>query len=168
MMKSMKLTKIFLAVMALFTIACNNGGGNDGGNSTPTTKWGTEGTLVGEWSLSSWADNAEARPQIYIAFNEDGTFTLYQQQYSVVWFRYTGTYTLTGKTLAGSYTDGTPWACDYKVDYGTLGETQLLKLTSATDSADVAIYNASEIPTDIIDESRDPEAVRSVSFKRFL
>ena len=86
----------------------------------------------------------------------------------MVWLRYTGTYTLEGKTLKGAYTDGTPLACNYKVDYGTKGEEKLLKLTSATDSADVSIYGASEIPTEILDESRDPEAVRSVAIKRFL
>jgi hypothetical protein len=165
-MNGMKLTKIFLAVIALLTIACNNNGG--GSSSSPAIDWGSEGTIVGEWNLNSWADSTEARPQIYIAFNEDGTFELYQQQYSVVWLRYSGTYTLTGRTLKGSYTDGTPWACDYEVDYGTEGEAKYLKLTSATDSADVAIYGSCEIPTEIVDESRDPEAVRSVAIKRFL
>ena len=163
----MKLTKIFLAVIALLTIACNNGN-NGGGETKPSIKWGAEGTIVGEWALTSWAGHDEAHPEVYIAFNEDGTFALFQQQYSVVWLRYTGTYTLEGKTLKGAYTDGTPLACNYKVDYGTMGEEKLLKLPSATDSADVSIYGASEIPTEILDESRDPEAVRSVAIKRFL
>lgn len=163
----MKLTKIFLAVIALLTIACNNGN-NGGGETKPSIKWGAEGTIVGEWALTSWAGHDEAHPEVYIAFNEDGTFALFQQQYSVVWLRYTGTYTLEGKVLKGAYTDGTPLACNYKVDYGTKGEEKLLKLTSATDSADVSIYGATEIPTEILDESRDPEAVRSVAIKRFL
>ena len=176
----MKLTKIFLAVIALLTIACNNGN-NGAGETKPSIKWGAEGTIVGEWALSSWAGHDEAHPEVYIAFNEDGTFALFQQQYSVVWLRYTGTYTLEGKTLKGAYTDGTPLACDYKVDYGTTDsdvdgdvngeekkEEKFLKLTSATDSADVSIYGATEIPAEILDESRDPEAVRSVAIKRFL
>ena len=172
----MKLTKIFLAVIALLTIACNNGN-NGGGETKPSIKWGAEGTIVGEWALTSWAGHDEAHPEVYIAFNEDGTFALFQQQYSVVWLRYTGTYTLEGKTLKGAYTDGTPLACDYKVDYGTIDvavdgeekkEEKFLKLTSATDSADVSIYGATEIPAEILDESRDPEAVRSVAIKRFL
>ena len=185
----MKLTKIFLAVIALLTIACNNGN-NGGGETKPSIKWGAEGTIVGEWALTSWAGHDEAHPEVYIAFNEDGTFALFQQQYSVVWLRYTGTYTLEGKTLKGAYTDGTPLACDYKVDYGTTDsvvdgavdgavdgvvngeekkeEEKFLKLTSATDSADVSIYGATEIPAEILDESRDPEAVRSVAIKRFL
>lgn len=180
----MKLTKIFLAVIALLTIACNNGN-NGGGETKPSIKWGAEGTIVGEWALTSWAGHDEAHPEVYIAFNEDGTFALFQQQYSVVWLRYTGTYTLEGKILKGSYSDGTPLANNYKVDYGTMDvavdgvadavvngeekkEEKFLKLTSATDSADVSIYGATEIPAEILDESRDPEAVRSVAIKRFL
>lgn len=174
----MNIAKIFFAILALAIVSCKpHPQGGNGGNNTPPIEWGAEGTIVGEWELTSWAGHDEAHPEVYIAFNEDGTFALFQQQYSVVWLRYTGTYTLEGKTLKGAYTDGTPLACDYKVDYGmknvvvngeeNKGE-KFLKLTSATDSADVSIYGATEIPAEILDESRDPEAVRSVAIKRFL
>lgn len=164
----MKIAKIFLAVIALFTIACNNGGGDGGNTTVPATEWGVEGTIVGEWALTSWADQSEARPKVYIAFNEDNTFDLYQQQYSVVWFRFHGTYSLNGTTLTGSYEDGTPWACNYIVDYGTQENERRLKLTSVSDKADVAVYAEDVIPTEIIDEAKDPEVARSVKFERFL
>ena len=86
----------------------------------------------------------------------------------MVWFRFHGTYSLNGKTLTGSYEDGTPWACNYIVDYGTQEEERRLKLTSVSDKADVSVYADEQIPTDIIDEAKDPEVVRSVKFERFL
>ena len=164
----MRITKIFFAILALAIVSCKPQPQGGDGNTTAQTKWGEEGTIVGEWALTSWADQSEARPEVYIAFNEDNTFDLYQQQYSVVWFRFHGTYSLNGTTLTGSYEDGTPWACNYTVDYGTQEEERRLKLTSVSDKADVAVYAEEQIPTDIIDEAKDPENVRSVAFKRFL
>ena len=157
----MKLTKIFLAVVALFAVACNPNNGNDDG-----AKWVDNGSLVGEWSLTSWAGNNEAKPQIYIAFNNDSSFNLYQQNYSVIWFHYEGHYALNNNVLTGAYIDGKPLACDYKVAFSSDGK--MIRLTSLKDSSDVAIYTATEIPTWIIDEAKTPEVVRSVEAERFL
>ena len=158
----MKLTKIFLAVVALFALACtpNNGGGNDG------SKWVNNGTLVGEWCLTSWAGNNEAMPQIYIAFNDDSTFNLYQKNYSVIWFQYEGSYALNNNVLTGAYSDGEALASDYKVAFSSDGK--MLRLTSLTNSSDVAIYTATEIPTWIVEEAKTQEQVRSVEAERFL
>jgi hypothetical protein len=159
----MKLTKIFFAVIALLAVACNPNGGQ-GGNSG--TKWENSGSLIGEWSLSSWAGSADAAPKVYIVFNEDQTFDMYQQSYSVIWFRYDGTWSLNGTTLSGKYSDGTPWNCDYTVAYSL--SPKLIRLTSKSDSADVTIYESERIPDTIIDEAQNPEAVRSVKLQRFL
>ena len=161
----MKIAKIFFAILALAIVSCKPDGGS---GSTSSINWGEAGTIVGEWSLTSWAGQSEARPQIYIAFNEDNTFDLYQQQYSVVWFHFHGTYSLNGTTLTGSYEDGTPLASDYTVDYGTENGERRLKLTKVSDNADVAIYAEKEVPAEIVDEAKDPEAVRSVKFDRFF
>lgn len=158
---SMKLTKIFLAVVALCALACHPNGGNE-----ETIKWEENGTLVGEWCLTSWAGSSAAKPQVYIAFNDDSTFNLYQQNYSVIWFHYEGNYALNNNVLTGAYSDGKELASEYKVDFSSDGK--MIRLTSLENSSDVAIYTATEIPTWIIEEAKTPEKVRSVEADRFL
>lgn len=161
----MRITKIFLAVIALLIVACKPNGG-EGGGSTNDTNWENSGSVVGEWSLTSWSGNSEAAPKVYIVFNENNTFEMYQQSYSVLWFRYSGSWTLNGTTLTGKYSDGTPWTSNYTVAFSE--DPKRIRLTNRNDKDDVAIYSAAEVPDEIIDESRDPEAVRSVELKRFL
>lgn len=161
----MKLTKIFIAFVALFALACEpnyHGGGSNNG----TVKWENSGSIVGEWGLTTFNNSTEAKPRIYMIFNEDNTFELYQQLYSVVWVRYNGTFTLEGTTLSGVYADGTPWGGNYVVAYSQ--SPKKIRLTRESDNKDVSIYDATEVPTDILDEARDPEAVRSVTIERFL
>ena len=158
----MKLTKIFFAIATvLFAIACNPNGGNNEG-----VKWVDNGTLIGEWTLTSWAGSEEAKPQIYMSFNDDSTFDLYQQNYSVIWFHYEGRYALNNNVLSGAYADGTPLACDYKVEFSN--DDKMIRLTSLKSASDVAIYTATEIPSWIVEEAKDPEAVRSVAHKPFF
>ena len=45
---------------------------------------------------------------------------------------------------------------------------KMIRLTSTSSASDVAIYTATEIPSWIVEEAKDPEAVRSVSFKPFF
>jgi hypothetical protein len=136
----MKLTKIFFAVIALLAVACIPNGGQ-GGNSG--TKWENSGSLIGEWSLSSWAGSADAAPKVYIVFNEDQTFDMYQQSYSVIWFRYDGTWSLNGTTLSGKYSDGESWADSYK--YSLDNEGNLL-LQSVSNSSEISVYEVAEMP----------------------
>ena len=161
----MRITKMFLAVAALLIVACKPNGGS-GSGTTNGPKWENSGSVIGEWSLNSWAGNEEAAPKVYIVFNEDNSFDMYQQSYSVLWFHYDGVWSLNGTTLSGTYTDGTPWVSSYTVAFSK--EPKLIRLTKQGDKDDVSIYSATEIPDDIIDESRDPEAVRSVALQRFL
>ena len=159
--ENMKLTKIFLAVAALFAIACTPDNGDN-----QSTSWVEEGSIVGEWCLTSWAGSSSAKPQIYIAFNDDGTFNLYQQAYSVIWFKYDGRYALNNNVLTGAYSDGKPLASEYKVAFSSDGK--MIRLTSLTSSSDVAAYNATEVPAWIIEEAKTPQEVRSVEAERFL
>ena len=71
----MKIAKIFLAVVALFAVACtnNNSDGNEGG-VTDTTKWIEEGSVIGDWKLTHWANKEESALQVYLSLNEDGSF----------------------------------------------------------------------------------------------
>lgn len=164
----MKMTKIFFVLISLFAVACNttpngNGGSTGGGN----TKWDSDGVIIGEWELASFNNSDEAKPRVYIEFREQGNeFTLYQQAYSVVWFRYEGTFTFDGTTLSGVYSDGKAWAAEYTVSFAK--EPNRMRLIRKEDNKDISIYIESEIPETIIDEAREPENVRSVMIERFL
>ena len=76
--------------------------------------------ITGEWKLESaesLGENAVVKASetievsVYVAFEEDGTFELYQRLDERRFKRYEGTWTLEGKILSGLY-DGkksTPW-----------------------------------------------------------
>jgi hypothetical protein len=103
---------------------------------------------------------------VYLTLNEDNTFVLYQHTSDVLWEKYEGTYTLSGNTLSGIYSDGVEWA-DYTIKYNN-NEPKQIKLTRNGDAEDVSIYTKTEIPAEVIDNAKTPAAVRSAESKRFL
>uniref|UniRef100_UPI00405755F4 hypothetical protein n=1 Tax=Alistipes sp. TaxID=1872444 RepID=UPI00405755F4 len=160
----MKITKIFFALVALLVVACKPNP-NSGSGSTDKIKWLNEGKICGEWVMTKHADK-ETEIQVYIAFNEDSSFDLYQRVYSVVWLHYKGTFTLEGTTLSGVYSDGKAWGSRYTVSYAEAPNR--IRLTSLDNKSEVAIYTEQAIPEYILDESQQPEDVRSVEIERFL
>jgi hypothetical protein len=161
----MKLAKIFLAVVALFAMSCGEKIGG-GGTTTPTVNWGNEGSIIGDWELTSFDGSNEAKPRIYIAFYEDNTFEMYQQAYSVVWYRYEGTFNFDGTTLSGLYSDGKPLSAEYAVSFAK--EPSRMRLIRKDNDNDISIYTENEIPVYIKDEAIEPQNVRSVTIERFL
>lgn len=159
----MKISKIFLAVMAMFVvIGCNPDNGDGKKNNT----WSNEGNLIGEWELTSWDNKDNPTQKIYVAFKEDGTFDLYQRIYTVVWQHYTGTFSLAGNTLSGVYSDGEAWSKSYTVSYAS--EPARIRLTCTVEKSDISVYTEAEIPSDIIDRAQEGAEVRSVAPERFL
>lgn len=69
--------------------------------------------LIGDWHCTSTAIDAE----IYVSFNAENTFVLYQQIGEGAFRVYNGTYELKAEgsqhTLVGAYNDGTPWGAEY-------------------------------------------------------
>ena len=97
-------------------------------------------------------------------FNEDNTFELYQHTYTVLWVRYTGSFSLNGSTLTGVYSDGEKWN-SYTIKYN--GETKQIRLTNAEKNEE-SIYTSTTIPTEIVEDATDAVNVRSVVFEKFL
>ena len=160
----MRLNKIVLAVIALCAIACSpEGGGNSSAN---TTKWESEGSVIGEWELTSFSDSNEARPRVYLELKENGEFEMYQQAFSMKWEHFKGTFTYNGTTMSGKYSDEKPWSTEYAVSFAE--EPTRLRLINTANDKEVSIYNECEIPDSVIDEAREPESVRSATVKRFL
>ena len=159
----MKISKIFFAVIValLSFTACNNP--NKGGQSE-TPLWGDNGSPVGEWKLTSWNASEELPFGVYLRLNEDNTFELYQHTYTVLWVRYTGSFSLSGSTLSGTYSDGEKWNT-YTIKYNS--DNTQIQLTNAENN-EVSIYSATSIPTEIVEDATEATRVRSVEIEKFL
>ena len=149
-MKSLKIFSLAL-LLVLAAVGCmpdNNG--HTGGK---------KGELTGEWKLAMWN---EATPEfnVYIDFNEDGTFEMYQQVWSLDYELFTGNYVINGDIVTGTYIDGTNWACGYK--FAKEGNT--LTMYSQEDQSVASVYEACEIPAEIKAEATDTRAMEVVPF----
>ena len=161
----MKFVKIFIIVIvALFGFtSCNNqnNGGEDGGT---TSEWSDNGSIVGEWVLTEWNGSKDLPFGVYLRFNEDNTFDLYQHTYTVLWVHYSGTFSLDGTSLTGVYSDGESWQ-HYSIKYNS--KSKQIRLTN-TDKNEVSIYSATTIPSEIEEDATEALNVRSVEIEKFL
>ena len=103
-----------------------------------------EQQLVGQWH--SVSNSLEA--DLYIDFQEDKTFELYQQIGEGAHRLYRGTWNLEGTLLTGKYNDGEDWAAAYKVSI----EGDALTMTSNNDAAETSAFIRSEIPSEVKDK----------------
>ena len=120
---------------------------------------GVKGVLSGEWVLTSWNETAPEF-NVYIDFNDDDTFEIYQQVWSFDYELYTGTYTVTGDIVTGIYSDGSIWASGYK--FVKDGDT--LTFYSQEDQSVTSVYTKCEIPAEIKAEATTTRALEVVPF----
>jgi hypothetical protein len=164
----MKISKIFVALLAICAVvACkpdNNSGSGNSGDST----WSSNGSPIGEWVLTQWNDSKELPFGVYLRLNEDNTFDLYQHTYSVLWVHYSGTFSISGTTLSGTYSDGVQWGGEYTIEYATSPKMIRLSKKGVTGEKDEAIYAETTIPAEVQDEATEATNVRSVAVERFL
>lgn len=97
--------------------------------------------ITGEWKLESaesLGENAVVKASetievsVYVAFEENGAFELYQRLDERRFKRYEGTWTLEGKILSGLY-DGkksTPWASPYAISIEDGGNALVMSCMS--------------------------------------
>lgn len=158
-MKSLKIWSL-VAMLFLGLTACddpdNNGGTTGGGNDAKD--------LVGEWDIVSWCD-AEPVFNVYIDFNEDGTFEMYQQVYSLTYELYTGSYTVADGVVNGSYSDGEAWKCGYKATFGSdANGAKQLTLVSQDEANITSVYASTTIPEEVKNEAAETRAEVSERF----
>lgn len=138
-MKYLKyITVALLAITAISSCKKNNPDENGG--------WTSEGSVTGSWHMISWAGLTTA--DIYVSFNENGTYDLYQRLYSPIYEHLTGSWSLNGGIISGNYDDGTAWRTDYNVLISDSGEEMTLTATGNAD--DTATYGKAEIPEEIL------------------
>ena len=145
-MRYLKILSLVVLSLVLMT-ACKNKDNNRGDNDG----------VVGEWVLVSWN---EETPEfnVYISFAADGSFEIYQQVWSFDYELFTGSYTVAGDSLKGTYADGTKWASEYKF----VKSDNTLTLV---DSADVtSVYEKCTIPEEIIAEATTTRSQEVVPF----
>lgn len=111
------------------------------GEKAGTGKQTLEQKICTEWHSTQLPVNGD----IYIDFNEDKTFELYQQIGEGAYRLYRGTWNLEGDLLTGRYNDGEDWACAYTV----VVADKTLTLTSSNDAAEVSTYEKTSIPTQV-------------------
>lgn len=128
---------------------------NNGGGDVPTL------TIVEkEWKLVS-VNDVEPEFTVYL-YLESGIFNMYQQIYTLDYLYFEGDYTIKGDTLSGVYIDGTEWKCDYQGSVSADGLT--LTLVSKESNPITCVYEACEIPMDVINEALSTRSMEVVPF----
>lgn len=146
-MKSLKILSLAF-VMLLTLVGCE-----------PKPSGGDASCVTGEWSLVQWND-ATPEFHVYIDFNADGTFEMYQQVWSFDYEYYNGKYSLNGDVMTGTYADGKPWACAYRVN---VVDGQLF-MYSQEDHSVTSVYEKCTISADIKAEATATRAMEVVPF----
>ena len=144
-------------VLLMAMVACekpNNGNNNGGGNEPKLT------IVEKEWKMVS-VNDVEPEFTVYL-YLESGIFNMYQQIYTLDYLYFEGDYTISGNTLSGVYIDGTEWKCDYQGSVSEDGNT--LTLVSKESNPITCIYEACEIPTDVINEALSTRSMEVVPF----
>ena len=108
--------------------------------------------ITGDWNLvniqTKSATLGGQTVDVYILFSSDKSFTLYQMIGQGRYHKYSGTWSMTGATLTGKYSDGKQWGSSYEVERLSSGE---ITLTSA--SGEVDTYRKATIPSSVIDNA---------------
>ena len=112
--------------------------------------------VTGQWQLNRIDTKVQVGDQtveVYVAFNGDGTFELFQMLGTGRYRRYTGNWTLNDKLLDGSYTGGESWASSYEISMDA-NRSQLVM--TATNGGDVLTYRKQTIPDDVRNNALEP------------
>lgn len=150
-MKSLKILSMML-LLAATLVGCDKDKTPDGGD-------GVNSKVVGEWMLTEW--NGEATEfNVYLDFNSDATFAIYQQVWTLDYELFEGTFKTSGEILTGTYADGTNWASGYK--FAVDGDK--LTMYSQEDQSVTSVYTKCEIPEEVISEATTTRSSEVVPF----
>ena len=94
--------------------------------------------LCGEWRGAELSVDAG----IYIDFNADGTFEMFQKMAGDNFELKSGSYSVAGTTLSGKYKDGEAWSSAYTITIS--GDT--LTMVSQAEGGEVNKYVKATIP----------------------
>lgn len=104
--------------------------------------------LPGEWHYVS----EDLDVDIYASFDENGDFHLYQQLGEGRHRHYSGSWTVNGNTLSGTYEGGEPWGSSYSMSFS---DDDTMTLTALNGSDESNTYVRDDIPSEVKDQSID-------------
>lgn len=103
--------------------------------------------ITGEWNLirieTKSAQIGDQTVDVYIAFEADKTFNMYQMLGAGRYKAFSGTWTLMETTLSGRYSDGSAWGSTYEVSVD--GNTMVL-----TGNGEIDTYTRRSIPASVV------------------
>lgn len=108
--------------------------------------------LSGQWELcgaelaTKSVTIGQEKISVYIEFNNDGSFILYQQLGAGRFVSFDGNWTLSGDILSGRYSDNTSWGSDYRISI----EGDSLTMSVWPAESDIYHYTRSDIPDGIL------------------
>lgn len=105
--------------------------------------------IVGEWYFSDQESGQDI--EIFVAFNIDRTFDLYQKIGEGYPRHLSGTYEVDRTLVSGMYSDRTPWASDYNVSFV---DGNMIMTSTAVEGYSVR-YLKKRIPDEIRDLAVD-------------
>lgn len=105
--------------------------------------------IVGEWYYSDQESGQDI--EIFVAFNIDRTFDLYQKIGEGYPRHLSGTYEVDRTLVSGMYSDRTPWASDYNVSFV---DGNMIMTSTAVEGYSVR-YLKKRIPDEIRDLAVD-------------
>lgn len=108
--------------------------------------------FAGCWELVSRSDEAVTDFSVYMCFNSDGTFTLYQKLQAPVYYSYAGTWSTSDGVLDGYYNDGSPWASSYSYEFSDNGAILYLK-TVGSFSGETQVFFYTNLPKEVSDNA---------------
>ena len=101
-----------------------------------------KGMLPGEWHCAA----VEFGADVYVSFEEDGDFDLYQMLGEGRYRHYTGSWSIEGDILSGTYADGSAWGSSYKMSFSG---NDSMTLTAQNGSEEVVTYSRESIPSEV-------------------
>lgn len=107
-----------------------------------------KGLLPGEWHCAA----VESGADVYVSFEKDGDFDLYQMLGEGRYRHYTGSWSIEGNILSGTYSDGTAWGSSYKMSFS--GKDSMV-LTAQNGSEEVVTYSRESIPSEVKEDCID-------------
>ena len=125
---------LYIISVLMLMVSC----GEKGGKQPELT---LEQKLCTEWHSTTLSLDAD----IYLSFEENNTFELYQKIVEGAYRLYRGTWNLEEDILTGKYNDGEDWAAAYQISI----EGETLTMTSKNDAAEVSVYKKAEIPSNV-------------------
>jgi len=159
--KTMKTRYFLLAICVLAFVSCKSNEPEESASSKLAK------AMAGTWNLISMTDTravsiGNEQVEVYVVFQVDetttstatkaattasdptGTFSLYQMLGTGRFRSYKGSWTLSGTTLTGVYSNGTPWGATYEVTLDD--ENTRLTLAAPTETC---VYTRTTLPAEL-------------------